>query len=84
MPGNVTIPGLDFGLGEEIDMLRDSVRGFADARVAPIAAEIDRLGLGPVKLWLGIGVGSCARRSEASSRRSPRCGSSFQSRHELL
>jgi len=49
-----------------------------------IAAEIDRLGLGPVKLWLGIGVGSCARRSEASSRRSPRCGSSFQSRHELL
>ncbi len=26
---NARIPTLDFGLGEEIDMLRDSVRGFS-------------------------------------------------------
>ena len=55
MPGNVTIPGLDFGLGEEIDMLRDSVRGFADARVAPIAAEIDRTDEFPRHLWPEMG-----------------------------
>ena len=56
MPGNVTIPGLDFGLGEEIDMLRDSVRGFADARVAPIAAEIDRTDEFPRHLWPEMGA----------------------------
>ena len=33
---------LDFDLGAEIDMLRDSVRDFADAEIAPRAAEIDR------------------------------------------
>ena len=33
----------DFGLGEDIDMLRDSVRAFAtDRRSRPRAAEIDR------------------------------------------
>ena len=36
------IPTLDFGLGDEVDMLRDSVRSFAAERIAPIAAEIDR------------------------------------------
>src|SRR3954470_16710995 len=56
MPGNVTIPGLDFGLGEEIDMLRDSVRGFADGRVAPIAAEIDRTDEFPRHLWPEMGA----------------------------
>src|SRR4051812_43536295 len=56
MPGNVTIPGLDFGLGEDIDMLRDSVRGFADARVAPIAAEIDRTDEFPRHLWPEMGA----------------------------
>ena len=29
MPSNRDIPGLDFGLGEEIDMLRETVRGFS-------------------------------------------------------
>src|SRR3954447_11110695 len=51
MPGNVTIPGLDFGLGEKIDMLRDSVRGFADRRVAGIATDIDRTDEFPRHLW---------------------------------
>ena len=55
MPGNVTIPSLDFGLGDEIGMLRDSVKGFADARVAPIAAEIDRTDEFPRHLWPEMG-----------------------------
>ena len=31
----------DFGLGEDIDMLRESVRGFANDRIAPRASDID-------------------------------------------
>jgi isovaleryl-CoA dehydrogenase len=33
---------LNFGLGEDIDSLREMVRRFAEDRIAPIAAEIDR------------------------------------------
>ena len=43
--------GLDFALGEEIDMLRETVRRFADAEIAPIAAEIDRSNEFPNHLW---------------------------------
>ena len=32
----------DFGLGEDIDLLRETVRGFAAAEIAPRAAAIDR------------------------------------------
>jgi len=56
MSGNLTIPSLDFGLGEEVDMLRESVRGFAAARVAPIAAEIDRTDEFPRHLWPEMGT----------------------------
>ena len=49
-------PGLDFGLGEELDMLRDSVRGFSQDRVAPIAAEIDRTDEFPRYLWPEMGA----------------------------
>ncbi len=56
MPSNRDIPGLDFGLGEEIDMLRETVRGFSDARVAPIAAEIDRSDEFPRHLWPEMGA----------------------------
>ena len=31
---NSTMPGLDFALGEEVDALRDMVRGFSAERVA--------------------------------------------------
>ena len=34
------IPGLDFMLGDDIDALRDAVRDFAQAEIAPRAAEI--------------------------------------------
>jgi isovaleryl-CoA dehydrogenase len=36
------IPGLSFALGEDIDMLRDSLANFCAKEIAPRAAEIDR------------------------------------------
>ena len=56
MPSNMMMPGLDFGLGEEIDALRDTVRGFSADRVAPIAAEIDRTDEFPRHLWPEMGA----------------------------
>jgi isovaleryl-CoA dehydrogenase len=49
-------PALDFDLGEEITMLRDTVRDFAATRVAPIAAEIDRTDEFPRHLWPEMGA----------------------------
>ncbi len=47
--------GFNFGLGETADMLRESVRSFAAARVAPRAAEIDRSNAFPRDLWPELG-----------------------------
>lgn len=47
--------GLDFELGEEIDALRETVRRFCDAEVAPRAAEIDRSNEFPADLWRKFG-----------------------------
>ncbi|MGA3305287.1 MAG: isovaleryl-CoA dehydrogenase [Stellaceae bacterium] len=55
MPAN-RYPTLDFELGAEIDMLRDSVSGFAAAEIAPIAAEIDRSDEFPRQLWPRLGA----------------------------
>lgn len=48
--------GLDFGLGEQADMLRESVRAFAEAEIAPRAAEIDRTNSFPRDLWRPMGA----------------------------
>jgi isovaleryl-CoA dehydrogenase len=47
--------GMDFDLGEEVDMLRDSVRRFCDVEVAPRAAAIDRENEFPADLWQKFG-----------------------------
>ena len=45
----------DFGLGEDIDLLRDAVRGFAADRIAPLAARIDADNRFPRELWPELG-----------------------------
>src|SRR6202046_59842 len=50
------VPSLNFDLGETADMLRDSVRGFAAAEIAPRAAQIDRDNQFPMDLWPKFGA----------------------------
>ena len=49
------LPGLDFQLGKEVDALRDTVCEFAQAEIAPRAAEIDRDDRFPMELWRKMG-----------------------------
>src|ERR1700681_4474054 len=53
---NTRLAALDHDLGPEIDMLRNSVRDFADAKIAPIAAEIDKTDRFPIELWPEMGA----------------------------
>ncbi|MDH5856636.1 isovaleryl-CoA dehydrogenase [Lampropedia aestuarii] len=50
------LPGLNYQLGEDIDALRDAVRDFAQAEIAPLAAEIDRSDQFPMHLWQKMGA----------------------------
>ena len=51
-----SLPGLDFGLGSDINMLRDTVGSFAQAKIAPCAGEIDRSNKFPRELWPQLGA----------------------------
>jgi len=47
--------GMSFGLGEELDALRDTVQRFARDEIAPHAAAIDRDNTFPMPLWEAMG-----------------------------
>jgi len=55
MPANRQ-PMLDFDLGSEIDMLRESVAAFTASEIAPRAAAIDRDDSFPRDLWPRLGA----------------------------
>ena len=47
--------GLNYQLGDDINALRETVKAFADAEIAPRAAEIDRTDQFPMDLWQKMG-----------------------------
>ncbi|MBL8340823.1 MAG: isovaleryl-CoA dehydrogenase [Rubrivivax sp.] len=51
----MNLPGLDFQLGEDVDALRDAVRAFCEAEIAPLAAEVDRTDRFARELWPKMG-----------------------------
>ncbi|MEE8059991.1 MAG: isovaleryl-CoA dehydrogenase [Pseudomonadales bacterium] len=52
---NTAYPTLNFDLGEEIDMLRDTVYHFAQHDIAPRAAQLDLDNAFPMDLWRKFG-----------------------------
>lgn len=52
---NSLYTSLNFGLGEDVDMLRDAVQDFAANEIAPIAAKVDHDNAFPNELWPVLG-----------------------------
>ncbi len=50
------VPAFNFNLGEEADMLRDSVRSFSQDRIAPLAHKIDSEDWFPREIWPEMGA----------------------------
>lgn len=48
-------PSLNFLLGDTVDLLRETVRAFANAEIAPRAVEIDQNNEFPMDLWRKMG-----------------------------
>src|SRR5215212_4819309 len=50
-----TCPAVRFDLGEQAEMIRDTVAGFASREIVPLAEEIDRSNRFPRELWPRLG-----------------------------
>ena len=50
------VPSLNFDLGEDIDLLRESVAAFAAREIAPLAATADEENVFPAPLWRRLGA----------------------------
>lgn len=48
--------GMNFGLGEDIEQLRETVYRFSQDRIAPLASEIDETNQFPMHLWQEMGA----------------------------
>ncbi|MDB5437338.1 MAG: ivd [Phenylobacterium sp.] len=48
-------PGLEFGLGETADAIREATQRFAADKIAPLAAKIDETNTFPRELWPQMG-----------------------------
>ncbi|HEY9280548.1 MAG TPA: isovaleryl-CoA dehydrogenase [Eoetvoesiella sp.] len=51
----MNLPGLNFDLGQDLDMLRNAVQAFAQKEIAPRAAQADRDDQFPMDLWRKFG-----------------------------
>lgn len=47
--------GMQFDLGEDVNAMREMVQAWAQERIAPIAAEVDRSNVFPPELWREMG-----------------------------
>ncbi|MBC8006503.1 MAG: isovaleryl-CoA dehydrogenase [Prolixibacteraceae bacterium] len=54
-PAKASFPTLDFDLGQDIEMLRDTVQQFAASEIAPRAAQTDQRNEFPMDLWRKLG-----------------------------
>jgi isovaleryl-CoA dehydrogenase len=49
------LPGLDFQLGETLEMMRESIQQFVAGEIAPIASSVDKDNEFPAHLWKKMG-----------------------------